>query len=184
MSGLEKYAFEPSAVAVPGKYRSVRVLGYKESANGLYVAGGKNWEMMQHNPCDLILNGFALLRKRSILDVLNADQYDARDELFALKGNIPTDFLVPNLDSDKQLFNYFKKSGELVLVYKKNRLDGYIGRVDLVHEKSCRVRPITPDGEISPEAYTFEYGRMRMVLWGTDFLRVLRRRIEGGRTVL
>ncbi|MCD9014452.1 hypothetical protein [Parachryseolinea silvisoli] len=114
---------------------------------------------------------------------LNADRYDKVNFLLSL-GEMPdVPKASPELDSDQQLFEWLREQGMLVMVFLPGQRESIMGRVEVVGDKSCQLRLVSDELEVSEDLLELAYNKLHIVVVETHLLRMFDRYlVEMGHT--
>jgi hypothetical protein len=155
-----------------GNYREVKIKGHVDEIHGVRILTGKTWDMDHFVTHGLALDGFVFLRKQRIVAEVNVDRYDKTDFLFSLVELPDVPEVLPELDEDRQLFEWLKEQELLVMVFRAKRFESFMGRVEVVGDKCCQMRLINGELEVADELFEFAYNKMNVIVAGSQLLRM------------
>jgi hypothetical protein len=179
MSTTQNFIFRegPKFRADFGDYREIKIKGLPDELHSVRIESGRVWDMDHFIPHGLALDGFVFVRKKRILAQLNVDRYDKINFLFSL-GEMPdVPDVLPALDHDRQLFEWLRDEGMLVMVFKPEYCGSTMGRVEIVGDKSCMMRLISDELEVSDDVFEFMYNKTHVLVVGTHLLQMFDRYI-------
>jgi hypothetical protein len=155
-----------------GNYREVKIKGQADEVHSMRIETGEVWDMDHCVTHGLALDGFVFLRKQRIVAEVNVDRYDKVDFLLSL-GEMPdVPEVLPALDQDRQVFEWIRDQKILVMVFGRKRLESFMGRVEVVGEKSCQLRLINDELVVAEELFEFAYSKIHVMAVGTHLLRM------------
>jgi hypothetical protein len=161
-----------------GDFREVKIKRQADALHSVRIATGKTWDMDHFVTHGLSLDGLMFLRKQSIVAEVNVDRYDKVNFVLSL-GEIPdVPENLPGLDQDRELFEWFREQEVLVMVFKTQRFESFMGKVEVVGEKGCKMRLVNDELEVADELFDFPYSRMNVLVTGTNLLRLFEKYLE------
>jgi hypothetical protein len=179
MSTLQNSNFgeEPEFRADLGEYREIKVKGMVDEVHGVRIDSGEVWDIDHFIPHTLSLDGFVLVRKKSIMAELNADRYDKVNFLYSL-GDMPEwPAVFPTLDSDRELFEYLRDARKLVMLFLAGRSRSVIALVERVGGETCGIRLLSDELVLADDLVGHAYATIRVVVMETELLKMFDRYI-------
>jgi hypothetical protein len=158
-----------------GNYREVKIKGQVDEVHGVRIETGDVWDMDHCVTHGLALDGFVFLRKQHIVAEVHVDRYAKTDFLLTLQKMPKLPEALPLLDQDRQVFEWIRDQKILVMVFRRKRLESFMGRVEVVGEKSCQLRLINDELVVAEELFEYAYNKMHVVVVGMHLLRMFDR---------
>jgi hypothetical protein len=173
-----KFREDPEFRADLGDYREIKVKGIVDEVHGVRIARGEVWDMDHLIPHGLALDGFVFLRHERIIVELNADRYDKVDFLLSLAEMPDVPETLPVLDSNRELFEWLRDEGKLLMVFLPGQRDSIMGKVEAVGDQSCGMRLLNDELEVTEDLVKLTYDKIHVLVVGTHLLRMFEKYLE------
>jgi hypothetical protein len=155
-----------------GDYREIKIKGVADEVHSVRIESGKVWDLDHLISHGLALDGLVFVRKQNILAELNTDRYDKVNFLLSL-GEMPdVPEVLPALDHDRQLYEWLRDEGMLVMIFLPGQRESIMGRVEAVGGDSCQLRLVSDELDVAEELFEFAYSKIHVIVVGTHLLRM------------
>lgn len=145
----------------------------KTELQGIMLDYGNEWICIKNIPLDYILDGYALIHRKYILNVEMNDSDLFKEKILKIKKTSFKYDINLNLNQSEALISYLLEQKDYIRIELKNSDISYVGRITQAREKSMRVHLFSHRAKWLKEE-TFIYNEIRVLYYDEDYVKSLK----------
>ncbi|MFL5764595.1 MAG: hypothetical protein ACJ77K_11690 [Bacteroidia bacterium] len=144
----------------------------REPVNGIVMQDADDWILLRSNPADYVIDGYTIVRKHSIKNIIREDKEKWIEKVIKLKKVKALRHKIP-LDNLEEILETLTKKFGIFIVYTKEQGVCWLGKLNTINEKTLVIDDLTPkakwDGQMK-----FKTKEIIMVEFDTDYVNSLK----------
>jgi hypothetical protein len=151
----------------------IQLKGRKDVLSGILISFGLEWVLLKYNPVDYVLDGYLLIRRKFIRDIIRGENEIFNESVIHQKWTVAKfDKTHPKLDEITDVL-YFLLQYETVIQFDfYDDSICYIGEIKKLYFKTIRIRGLDPKGNWEDES-SFQIERIRTIQFDNDYINSL-----------
>lgn len=126
-----------------------------ETRCGILLSFGREWLLLRHNTVDYVLDGYILIRRKYIKDIIRGEHEIFRESVIRLKLTAEEfDKTYPEFDEILDALHYLLQHETVIQFDFHDDSVCYIGKIKNVYAKTVRIVNLDPKGNWEDEEST------------------------------
>ena len=152
---------------------AIRLKGRKEILRGIFLGSGVEWILLKYNPVDYVLDGYLLIRKKYIKNIIREEKEKFKETVIRLKCN-DTDFDItsPKLDEIIDTLYYLMQHETVIQLEFHDESVCYIGKIRKIFNKTMRMLDLDTKGNWENEC-SYQIEQIRTIQFDNDYTNSL-----------
>lgn len=149
----------------------------KEIFTGFLIDWTEDWILLKNNPFDFIIDGYTILRNKSIEAIIQDEDHEFTERVIKLKGlKTSAEEIIPLKDLPT-IINFIADKYEVFQIAKKSDKAVYLGKLIEVNDEELIIDFLSTEGQYDGEM-DFKAEKIRVIEFDTDYINSLKLIIE------
>jgi hypothetical protein len=139
---------------------------------GIVVDHSENWILLKSNPVDYVIDGYIIVKKQTIKNIIRSDNEKWKEKVIKLKKIKALNFKLP-LDNLEAILNALTKKFGIFTLFTKEEGVCWLGKLKSIDEKLVVIDDLTPKATWEGQM-TFKKNEIQMLEFDTDYINSLK----------